>query len=963
MQTEDLSIFHSLPTSSALILPDAPRYTIAAVTQSYLDISGIQQDDVVGKGIFEAFPPNPADPDFTGAKNLATSFDEVVRTGKAHNIIQQRYDVHHKNNSFSERYWNSFNNPVFDQDGKLKYILHTVFEVTDKVKARRMAETMKGMQVVHNIFLQTPFAIAIIKGKDLIVELANDPIINIFKKGKDIIGKSVNELITDYKNKDFINLLHHVRESGEAYKAYERSVVILDEGKEHQAYFNFIFQPYYEEGLDAASGVIVFANDITERVVFKKELEKKNLNLTESEKAVRESEYRYRTLIDEASVATALYTGADIRIQYANNIMLGYWGKGPEIIGKPIREAIPELNDQGFPDKLEQVFRTGIEYNGTAEKAELMENGKLKQGYFTFTYKALRNNEGEIYGIHHMSIDVTNEVLAKLALEENERQLRNTILQAPVAICLFRGKDLTIEIANERMYESWGKRPEEVLGKNFFDAIPEVRDQGYEEMLQKVYETGETFSANELPVILPRNGQQQTLYMNFTYEPFREADGKISGIMAMANDVTDQVRARREIEELVNKRTAELAEVNDALLKSNQELARSNGSLEQFAYAASHDLKEPIRKIHYFAERLKGRLGEKLGEEELSLFQRMETAAKRMGSLIDDLLSYSEFNNNTGAIEEVDLNALVKMVLSDLDLEIEQTGAKVTVDKLFTMTGNHRQLQQAFQNLVANAIKYRKPDVPPEVKISHRVDKGRNSGISMNNGDMEKDFHVIEISDNGIGFEQRDAERIFNIFTRLHGNAEYKGTGVGLSIVRKVVENHNGYIVADSEPGVGSTFRIYFPIDPNVAENNGTKSMDTQARPGEDNQVSPSDAGSPTDMPDSIKSNSKNRENKEYSSSEVKIQVGESGQGRFYIYENGKTIAEMIISISGDVLTAHHTEVLPEAEGRGLAKKLFRQMAERAREHHLKVRPLCPYVHAQFKKHADEYGDLWYRNL
>ncbi len=249
-------------------------------------------------------------------------------------------------------------------------------------------------------------------------------------------------------------------------------------------------------------------------------------------------------------------------------------------------------------------------------------------------------------------------------------------------------------------------------------------------------------------------------------------------------------------------------QANEQLIRSNQELARSNVNLEEFAYAASHDLKEPVRKVHIFTNRLKSSMGDRMTEEEKAYFERVERSSVRMTSLIDDLLSYSQVSIRLRSFEDVDLNQIIDLVLGDLDFEVEEKGAIVSVDNLFIIQGHHRQLQQAFQNLIGNALKYSKPGVPPVIKISCNIVMGKDAGMAMSSDAQQKEFYQISVSDNGVGFEQQDAERIFNVFTRLYGNAEYKGTGVGLSIARKVIQNHKGYIIAQSQPGEGATFKV-----------------------------------------------------------------------------------------------------------------------------------------------------------
>ncbi|GAA4341980.1 PAS domain-containing sensor histidine kinase [Flaviaesturariibacter amylovorans] len=241
------------------------------------------------------------------------------------------------------------------------------------------------------------------------------------------------------------------------------------------------------------------------------------------------------------------------------------------------------------------------------------------------------------------------------------------------------------------------------------------------------------------------------------------------------------------------------------------ELTRSNRNLEEFAYAASHDLKEPIRKVQYFSDMLRQQLEGTLTEGQRRQFDRMERANRRMQLLIDDLLAYAQATKGTVSAEAIDLNKKLQAVLEDLELEIRESGATVEVGELPVLQGDRRQFQQLLQNLVGNALKYRKANVAPRVRISSDLVPGSATGLPLTAEQQGARFWELRVQDNGIGFEQHDAERIFNVFTRLHGNAEYSGSGVGLAIVRKVVTNHNGYIVAEGRPGEGALFRVYFP--------------------------------------------------------------------------------------------------------------------------------------------------------
>ena len=277
--------------------------------------------------------------------------------------------------------------------------------------------------------------------------------------------------------------------------------------------------------------------------------------------------------------------------------------------------------------------------------------------------------------------------------------------------------------------------------------------------------------------------------------------------VTVQNEAEKSSRIVGTIQDITQRKSSELE-----LMEKTRALERSNKSLEQFAYAASHDLKEPMRKIQVFLQRLKAGLMPRLREEEINLLKRIENAEERMTLLVDDLLEYSHVSVRPRELEEVDLNEKIHRVLEDLELTIQEKGALIQADPLPVIYGHRRQLQQLFQNLLSNALKYSKEDVSPLIQITCRKVKGQEIKTNISEGDKAKEFYLIEVRDNGIGFEPEYAEKIFQVFQRLHGRSEYSGTGVGLAITRKVVENHGGYILGESEAGKGASFKVYLPV-------------------------------------------------------------------------------------------------------------------------------------------------------
>ncbi|MBY0471803.1 PAS domain S-box protein [bacterium] len=236
----------------------------------------------------------------------------------------------------------------------------------------------------------------------------------------------------------------------------------------------------------------------------------------------------------------------------------------------------------------------------------------------------------------------------------------------------------------------------------------------------------------------------------------------------------------------------------DQLLVYADRLERSNAELQDFASIAAHDLQEPLRKIQTFGDRLGSRWKAALGEEGGDYLNRMLASVTRMRKLIDDLLTYSRVTTETLPFESTDLNKVLRDVLSDLEVRIDQVKGKVHADTLPSLEADPSQMRQLFQNLISNALKFHKVGEPPVIRISSTI---RNDA-----------FCTISFVDNGVGFESKDAVRMFAIFQRLHGKHEYEGTGVGLAVCRRIVERHGGSIVAKGKVGEGASFEVTLPL-------------------------------------------------------------------------------------------------------------------------------------------------------
>jgi PAS domain S-box-containing protein len=273
--------------------------------------------------------------------------------------------------------------------------------------------------------------------------------------------------------------------------------------------------------------------------------------------------------------------------------------------------------------------------------------------------------------------------------------------------------------------------------------------------------------------------------------PIKEKDREI-GAVVIFKDITE----RRRAEEAINRKAAELA--------------RSNAELEQFAYVASHDLQEPLRKIQAFGDRLKTKCDAVNLQEGRDYLERMQSAAARMQTLINDLLTFSRVISASQPFVPVELNAVIKGVLSDLEVRIEQTKAKVQVGDLPTIEADALQMRQLLQNLIGNALKFQPPDAQPIINVQGRILKEPFAGSPGEDAYAEQ--CELTIQDNGIGFDEKYLEKIFAVFQRLHGRNEYEGTGVGLAVCRRITDRHGGTITAKSKPGQGAMFIITLPV-------------------------------------------------------------------------------------------------------------------------------------------------------
>jgi PAS domain S-box-containing protein len=481
------------------------------------------------------------------------------------------------------------------------------------------------------------------------------------------------------------------------------------------------------------------------------------------------SEAFYRSLV-ESLPQSVLLKDLEGRFTFANR-------KSCELIGKPLQEIVGKTDFDLFPSDLAaKHLEDDHKVLHRRETLETVEEHFTARGekLYLQSIKTPIYTAGKISGVQCVSWDVTGYQAGLEALRESEERFRHLFEEAPVA-CHEIDTDGIVRRVNRAECALLGFEYSEIIGRpvwNFVAGDERIRSQ--EAVRKKL--------SGEQPLVVfsrdyfRRDGTRLTLEIH--EKLIHDASGAAVGTRSSLLDITERVQAQQK------------------LARQAQELARSNAELEQFAYVASHDLQEPLRKVQAFGDRLKTKCADALGEQGLDYLARMQNAAGRMQLLINDLLTLSRIRTKPQPLTRVNLNAVARAVVSDLETRIEQLGANVEIGELPTLRADALQISQLLQNLIGNALKFHRPGEPPVVKVTSTVTQA------------EKRFCVLVVEDNGIGFQEKYLDKIFQVFQRLHGRNEYEGTGIGLAVCRQIAERHGGNITASSEPGKGAKFSV-----------------------------------------------------------------------------------------------------------------------------------------------------------
>jgi PAS domain S-box-containing protein len=771
---------------------------------------------------------------------------EVARTGVPFNGQEAPAQLMQQDGRTATHYFNFVYQPLYDARGNLLGVLDIAIDVTEQVLARHQVQSLNdeleaanaelaasneefltnNVALVHaqlqlqqlnlelevrvaertqaaqqaqaeaeqrrrqweRLFEQVPAAICILAGPELVYELVNPGYQQLFP-GRRLLGRPLLEALPELTGQPVWHSLRQVYETGHTHEEREMRIPVArhEGGPLEDFYLHYIQQARYDEQ-GRIDGVVVFTLDITDQARTRREAAALQAEvLATARRQVQEREAFYQ-VFEQTPAAVAFLRGPEHRLAYFNPAYQRLF-PGRIMQGRTVAETQPEAEDLGFIVLLDRVYQTGETFVGNelAINVEASAGQPARTLYFNFTYQPYQEN-GHTVGLSVFAYDVTEQVLGRQQRAVVQAQLQAVFEQAPVAIGILQGAEYVVRVANASICALWGLNPAQVLGRPLFEVLPAAARQGVRELLDGVRHTGTPFVAHELPIMLDRRGRPEKVYFNFVYQPIRRAGGSESAVAVVATDVTQQVAARQQV-----------ALANEELQAANQQLTRTNADLDNFIYTASHDLKAPITNIEGLLVALQEQLPPAVQHDELvcPLLGMMQDAIERFQKTIGHLTDISKLQQaHAQPPEAVSLAALVEDIRLDLAPALAAAGTRLEVDvaRCPPLSFAPKNLRSILYNLLSNAVKYADPARPAVVQLRCT----RVAGAVL-----------LEVQDNGLGLTEAQQAQLFIMFQRLHSHVE--GSGVGLYMVKKIVENAGGTISVRSQLGEGSTFTVRLP--------------------------------------------------------------------------------------------------------------------------------------------------------
>jgi hypothetical protein len=748
----------------AMTIWRGPEYIIEMANEAMLKkVWRKERKDVIGKKALEVFPE-------LNDQKYPALLKKVLSTGNLHRENESLAWVR-GDDGLRQFYLDFEYAPLVEADGKISGLMITVHDVTEKVESRhKLIDTESRMRLA-------------VEGTDLStwdLDLKTREIIHSPRLAM-IFGHPESKILTHAEMRKQVHAEDRQHIVEPAFEAALKSGIYQYEAR--------VVRPDKSICWIRTRGKVIFDPDNVPLRMLGTLMDITDARLAGEQRA------RLAAIVessDDAIISKRL-DGTITSWNHGAERVFGY--TSGEIVGQSIKRLIP-------PDRMEEeqaIISRLIrgEHVDHIQTQRLTRQGKLID--LSLTISPIRDQSGRIIGASKIARDITKQKQVELEIAENRQRLE-TVIEAS-ALGTWELDLVTGKPAYSKRYleifgfkESQTPSHAELLERLHPDDM-QIRDKAF----QAAMETGKLRYAARL--IWPDGTVR---WMEGRGNVFFDQAGKALKMAGTVRDITEEKSFAQALENMVDERTRALQQANAELEKMNQELA-------SFAYVSSHDLQEPLRKIQAFASRVIEKEYGNLSAAGKDYFGRMQEAARRMQLLIQDLLAYSRTNKKEREFVGTDLNILVSGVIDDLEQFIQDKNATITVGTLPELEIIPFQFRQLFTNLISNSLKFHRDGVPPEIDIRSGKIKGKDLNHTRLDPDLE--YHRITVRDNGIGFENLYGERIFDVFQRLHTRQEYEGTGIGLAICKKIVENHQGIITATGNPGKGATFTLYLPAN------------------------------------------------------------------------------------------------------------------------------------------------------
>lgn len=849
------TLFQSLNTPYIVFGVDDPDFTILEENEAHAKVAMVERHKVIGRPVFDVFPDTSEQYVETGVSQLLESFRKVIRTGKPDAMPKLSYDLRDRSGTFKTMYWSVTHYPVHGKSGKIIAVYQETKDITEEVMVgRKLARAQHQLdQVLANSMVGT-YSWNVTS--DIVYADAN--LLTMFGLEQEAVttGLPIEKFIATIHKDDQERVQRDIKKSLKARKLFESEYRISTQDDEN---IRWVIARGHVETDDKGksellSGVVI---DITERKKVESALVeseerlrfmantmpqlvwtarpggyRENFNKqwyeftgttaaqTEGDKwielvhpadrkrtwktwrhsmetgEVYETEYR---LYHAESKTYRWVIGRGVPFRDKEGVVVQWYGTSTDIDDQKRRAQV-----QTFLGNVSKELAASLDYETMLKKVTKLCVPAVADWCAIDLYDAEKDE--------FTQVSIAHADPKKLALTQKYREHNPVTIDQPTGIpqVMRTGKSEYYPRITDELLEQFIKEKDRLafmksLSLRSIIISPIRRGGVVVGGISFVSSDSGRYYTNADLLMVEELASRISLAMTNS-QLYEEAQRELAYRHKLEKEL---LLEKQKLESRVKERTHQLQLTNEGLraeivkrhavekkLSENSEnLSRSNRELEDFAYVASHDLQEPLRKIQAFSNLLKSEYAKELGEG-ADYVDRMNAAASRMSTLIQDLLAFSRVTTKTNPKLRVDLKDTVADVLLDLESRMEETGGTVIVGQLPTVIADPTHMRQLFQNLLGNALKFHKPDESPTVEIS-----SRSSG----------DTCEIRIKDNGIGFDEQYLDKIFSVFQRLHGRDSYEGTGIGLAVCRKIVERYGGTITATSEKHKGSTFIIRLP--------------------------------------------------------------------------------------------------------------------------------------------------------